>query len=137
MLCGGILIALAAIIGCGSGDRPALGQVEGVVRLNGQPLTAGKVRFLPASGRGAIGTIQSDGAFTLGTYGEDDGALIGLHQVAIIAYQPGKVGRPDPSVRGSTLKPLVPERYLATGTSGLTFEVKAGDNHPEFNLTSP
>jgi hypothetical protein len=34
------------------------------------------------------------------------------------------------------VKPLVPKRYMAAGSSKLTFEVKAGDNHAEFDLTS-
>ncbi len=139
-LCARLLVGSLAVLGVSAGcsAKPTnLGQVEGIVRLNGKPLTAGKVRFLPESGRGAIGTIQPDGTFTLGTFADADGALVGHHQVAIIAYEPGKVGRPDPAVRGSTLKPLVPERYLATGTSNLTFDVQAGPNHAEFDLTSP
>ncbi len=122
--------------GCGGADSK-LGRVDGVVRLNGKPISAGTVEFLPAAGRAAHGKIQSDGTFTLGTYGDADGALLGMHKVAVVAYHPGKVGRPDPAVRSTSLKPLVPERYLAAGTSNLTFEVKPGDNHAELDLTTP
>jgi hypothetical protein len=31
---------------------------------------------------------------------------------------------------------MVPERYMAVGTSRLTFDVKPGDNQAEFDLES-
>jgi hypothetical protein len=127
-------LASAAATGCSPSDAN-LAPVEGVVRLDGQPLTSGKVLFQPTAGRGAMGLIQSDGTFTLGTYRDADGALIGEHKVAIVAYE-GDGGRPDPTAGRKPLKPLVPEHYLAPGTSNLTFEVKSGDNRPEFDLKS-
>ena len=113
-----------------------MASVEGIVRLDGKPLTSGTVRFIPAAGRAATGTIQSDGTFTLGTFGQSDGALIGTHQVAVIAYEAADDGRPAYEVRTTTSKPLVPQRYMAVGTSGLTFEVKPGENQADFNLKS-
>ncbi len=127
---------LTCAAGCG-GDDSKFGDVEGIVKLDGQPVPAGKVFFQPAAGRGATGAIQPDGTFTLETEGESSGALIGEHRVAVVAFQSGKGGRPDPTAPRTPMKALVPERYLAAGTSGLTFEVKPGDNHAELNLTSP
>lgn len=131
------LALVAGLTGCGSDSK--LGSVDGVVRLDGKPLPTGTVRFLPSAGRAAAGEIQSDGTFTLGTFAKKDGALIGMHRVTIVAIQSdpnapkntGLVITPNPNI-----KPLVPKRYMAPGTSKLTFEVKAGDNHAEFNLTS-
>ena len=126
-----------AVAGCGSDAE--LGSVHGVVRLDGKPVATGTVRFLPTAGRAASGKIESDGSFVLGTYGKSDGALIGMHQVAIIAYEtPASTGgRPDTTKASpGTTKPLVPMRYMAPGTSGLTFEVKPGQNYAEFDLTS-
>ena len=127
---------LACLAGCGSDSK--LGSVDGVVRLDGKPLTTGTVRFVPAGGRAASGEIQSDGTFTLGTYGESDGALIGKHQVVIIAVQTdpdapkeGRMMKANPKV-----KPLVPNRYMAPGTSGLTADVKPGHNKFDFDLKS-
>lgn len=128
--------AAAGAIGCSQSDAK-LGQVTGTVRVGGQPLTTGKVLFQPAAGRGAMGVIQSDGSFTLGTYGDADGALIGEHKVAVVAFEPAKLGRPEPGQPLKQAKPLVAEKYLAHGTSDLTFEVKPGENSPEFNLESP
>jgi hypothetical protein len=124
-----------ALAGCGSDSE--LGSVHGVVRLDGKPLATGTVRFIPASGRAATGTIQSDGTFTLGTYGESDGALIGKHQVAILAFEVHPVPRTEGGRPPATpTTPLVPRRYMAPGTSRLTFDVKRGDNPADFDLTS-
>lgn len=130
-----IAAALAMCGGCS--DGPRLGSVEGIVTLDGRPVTNGKVLFQPAAGRGAEGIIQSDGSFAMATDGEGAGAHLGLHKVAIVAYEQGSSGRPEPGGPRTTLKPLVPERYLAPGTSGLTYEVKPGENRAEFALTSP
>lgn len=114
-----------------------MASVHGIVRLDGEPLSEGTVRFVPDAGRGAQGKIGADGAFTLGTHTESDGASLGKHRVAIISYKVNKIERPGggrPIVTGST--PLVPRRYMAAGTSDLTFEVKSGKNEAVFELTS-
>jgi hypothetical protein len=137
--CGLILALLFLSAGCGQDAK--LGRVHGVVRIDGKPLATGTVRFVPDAGRAASGQIQSDGTYSLGTYGKADGALIGTHRVAIIAYQKAEVAesntRPaDVTAVNPNVKPLVPARYMAVGTSGLTFEVKPGDNPKDFDLTS-
>jgi hypothetical protein len=83
--------------------------------------------------------IQSAGTFTLGSFGESDGALIGIHQVAMIVYEPSRTvsdGRPDFTVASPEITPPVPLKYMAPGTSGLTFEVRPGRNQAEFALKS-
>jgi hypothetical protein len=128
---------MVVLAGCGESDSKT-GYVHGIVRLDGKPLTTGTVRFVPASGRAATGKIQSDGTFTLGTYKESDGALLGTHKVAIIAFELGPVpvrtegGRPPTT----PTKPLVPKHYMSPGKSGLTREVKPGNNAIEIDLTS-
>jgi hypothetical protein len=128
------LALLASAAGCQHDNSVA--RVDGVVRLDGKPLTSGAVRFVPEAGRAATGVIQSDGTFTLGTHGKSDGAAIGMHKVAIIAYDAAGDGRPAYEVRKPTSKSLVPERYAAVGTSKLTFEVKPGHNQAEFELST-
>jgi hypothetical protein len=107
------------------------------VTINGNPLPKGKVLFQPSAGRGASGAIQPDGTFVMETVDGADGVALGQHSVAIVAFEGGSTGRPDPAAPRAPAKALVPERYLAAGTSGLTFEVKPGDNHAKFELTSP
>jgi hypothetical protein len=129
-----LLLSLGTLAGCA--DDSNIARVDGIVRVDGKPLSSGTVRFVPAAGRAATGKIQSDGTFSLGTFGESDGALVGTHQVAVIAYDAADDARPAYEVRSATSKALVPERYMAVGTSGLSFEVKPGKNQADFDLTS-
>jgi hypothetical protein len=55
-----------------------------VVR-GGAAAVSGKVLLLPVGGgKQAIGAIQPDGAFRLGTFDEDDGALVGRHHAVLV-----------------------------------------------------
>jgi hypothetical protein len=116
-----------ACVGCGQDAH--LGQVAGTVRLDGKPLSSGTVQFVPDAGRLAQGAIQADGTYAL------DGAQIGAHRVAIVAYEAGGDSRPAYESRAAN-KPLVPQKYMAVGTSELTFDVKPGDNQADFELKS-
>ena len=67
------------------------------------------------------------------TFRNNDGALIGMHKVGVVAYE-----HRTKTPRADNGKLLVPKRYTNPETSGLTIEVKSGsDNSPELNLTSP
>jgi hypothetical protein len=127
-------VLLVSSIGCSQDEK--LGIVHGTVQLDGKPLKNGTVRFVPAAGRAATGKIGSDGTYTLGTFGESDGAVIGAHKVAVVAYEAGTDARPPYETPNEKSKTLVPQRYMAVGTSGLTFEVKPGENQADFNLSS-
>lgn len=142
-----ILLALLLLHGCGSG-LPERGKVTGKVTFTGKPVPEGTVTFYPQTGRSASGRIQPDGTYTLTTFDEGDGAIVGSHEVTIEAVRfPGgpqpksleeemamaKSGkRPDPAA----MKPqwLVPEKYSVRGQSGLTREVKSGSNTIDFAL---
>jgi hypothetical protein len=126
-------ILMIVFVGCG--QDADLGQVHGTVRLDGKPLTSGTVQFVPDAGRPAKGEVQSDGTYTLGTLGSADGAQVGAHRVAIIAYEASGDSRPAYQARAAN-KPLVPQKYMAVGTSELTFDVKPGDNQADFELKS-
>jgi len=53
-----LLVPLA--VGCGKGK----GKVSGTVTLDGQPLPAGTINFLPSKGTGAGGSIE-DGKYSI------------------------------------------------------------------------
>ena len=83
--------AMVVVVGCG-GDESGLGRrykVTGKVTYNGAPVPHGTVNFLPTKppppeGRAATGEIK-DGFYSLSTTGNDDGALPGDYNIAIVA----------------------------------------------------
>jgi hypothetical protein len=117
------LAAVALLLGCGSSDK---GKVSGTVKYEGQPVTGGSISFAPvldpaksSAGRVATGAVRSDGGFTLSTDADEDGALIGRHEVI---YSPPAVGgeSADPAVAKSPYDGLVPREPQV--------EVKGGEN---------
>ena len=103
--------------GCGGG----YGQVEGKVLFKDRPLAGAVILFVPQRGPAAGSAVGEDGSYRLLTRRPGDGAVIGPCKVAIVS--------PDP------LKPLpIPKKYLDAETSGLTAEVKEGQNIINFEI---
>src|SRR5262245_12374499 len=89
--------APTAALGCGQGKTV---KVEGVVTLDGKPLPAATVTFVPdGNGRAASGRTDQDGIFRLTTFRTDDGAVPGEYKVTVVVDKPTEerfVGRnPD------------------------------------------
>jgi hypothetical protein len=128
------------LAGCGSGGpRPAA--VSGTVTYKGKPVVNASVSFSPAEGNGraATGLTDDSGNFKLGTFAATDGALPGKYQVGVIARGPERAPKPGEANTGMPGEmmpgdPLIPTKYFAPDTSGLTFEVKRGSNHAELEL---
>jgi hypothetical protein len=139
--------------GCGSRkDRPVLARVSGTVTYNGKPLPKATVVFYPEQQgiRSAMGATDEQGGFTLWTYDPGDGAPVGKHKVTVTLRGPPEKAELHPSVKGkgfgeayydqvaATGKPLIPEKYFTTQTSGLIADVQAGrQNTFDFALTGP
>lgn len=141
LLPSGLILLVLAAAGCGGvSDAPVLAKVTGVVMLDGKPLTKGSVQFTPdssqgTSGRMALGDIGPDGEFTLTTSTPGDGAQVGFHKVSVVCVDapPFDPKNPVPT----TVKWLIPEKYGVEQTSGLTAEVKEGEeNIIQFDLQS-
>ncbi|QDT66518.1 carboxypeptidase regulatory-like domain-containing protein [Calycomorphotria hydatis] len=118
--------------GCGSGtDFPPTAKVIGVLTFQGSPVVNANVMFIPASGRPASGTTDSEGKFKLSTFVEHDGALVGTHRVTV-----GKVAPYDPEKPYEERPSLLPERYASVATTPLTFDVPIeGLNRLTIDLT--
>ena len=126
------LCLLAVSLGCSSGGEFPTAPVKGKVTYKGKEVPNGTVMFVPDKGPAATGEIGKDGTYTLATYGKDDGAVMGRHKVTITALE--AMGDQLPEARSPTPGSILPDKYLNQDTSGLTFEVKSGDNVANFEI---
>jgi hypothetical protein len=134
-----------ALVGCGGGtNEPPRGPVKGRVTLGGKPVANATVTFeSAAAGVAQTAPTDDDGRYEFTAYNAQ-GLPAGSYKVGVTAgrfMQPGEeVPRFDPSVKPGTPLPkgpstLPPAKYAKPATSGLTAEVKAGENPPfDFEL---
>lgn len=70
--------------GCGGSDRPGLAPASGIVRLNGEPVKGASVTFIPVKGgRPGAGTTDATGRYTIKTYEDATGGIVGEHKVSV------------------------------------------------------
>lgn len=126
-----LVLTLTLLVGggCSNSGLPPLGEVHGVVTLNGAPYPNAQVVFIPAEGRPSEGVTDSTGRFELTYLPQVKGAQLGDHTVMITTrYQaPENPGSEPPFV-----EPL-PPKY--NNQSTLTATVSAGVNQFDFALT--
>jgi hypothetical protein len=136
-----LLIATTGLaIGCGTNSKTA--PVRGRVTYKGKPVANANVSFSPTESTGraaATGITDSSGHFTLQTAATNDGAQPGKYQVSIIARGADRPPKPGESLSGMPGEmipgdPIIPTKYFAPDTSGLTFEVKRGNNTANFEF---
>lgn len=111
------------LCGCGgvARDVPKLGQVTGVVKLDGQPLANAMVQFVPEHSRMSGGKTDDQGKYELNFNERLKGAAIGKHKVRITV--------------GTPMEPQkIPPKYNVQ--TELTAEVKEGNNEINFDLKS-
>lgn len=121
MISRALLCLAVAMSGCG-GSESNFAEVRGKVLIDGKPLATGRVTTMPDHGRGAQGTINGEGDFTLSSGDLGAGAVPGTHHVAVVAIE-----EPTTFTLGVPSKSLVPPKYANPETSGLTIDVKAGE----------
>ncbi|QDU91329.1 hypothetical protein Pla175_47500 [Pirellulimonas nuda] len=86
---------LATLVGCGGGPDYPIAPVHGVVSIDGKPLEGGRLMFAPVAAPGALKSgkpgfadIDADGSYAVGTYADQDGAVVGEHWVSLINLDP-------------------------------------------------
>jgi len=126
---GRALAALACLLGCGEGKTaPVNGRVKLKDGSDVSVLAGYSLTFEAEGGKtSAVGEVARDGAFMLSTFGANDGAVPGKYRVAI--NQPNN---PDPDKPPTKSK--LPAKYANLDSSGLTAEVKPGQNNIELEL---
>jgi hypothetical protein len=105
-------------------------QVAGIVRIDGQPLKSGTVRFVPEIGRPASSAIMTDGSFELASESIDKlsqaGVPAGNYRVQVSASK---------IVDDKTIRWHVPQRYADFRTSGLDVTIDKSTNDLVIDLT--
>jgi hypothetical protein len=128
------MAALGTLTGCGGGKTAS---VSGQVTYQGKPVTGGSLSFSPIPqsgerepGKPGTATVGPDGNYEVGTYDEDDGAVIGKHQVSysapVLPFPEGKDPQPGEMPPQSGFEGLVPRVE--------TVEVKPGQNTIDIEL---
>jgi hypothetical protein len=142
----GILAASVAlwICGCGGGGGlPAgeTGTVGGKVTFNGQPVPAGcVVSFLGPKGITGSGATDAGGAYKI-SMRDGDKVLAGSYKVAVSPPQAAPLSDEEAmklSMEGKPTAPEVkevPDKYRSPETSPLSFDVKAGANTFDIDMT--
>lgn len=130
------LMLIISLVGCGDGKIP-LGKVSGVVTVNGKPLRKGQIEFF-TDARPAYGTVENGEIVSVITYKTGDGVPLGIHQVAIRPKIDEAAAMSPPKNGVSPFKAdlSVPTKYQNAETSGLTAEIKRGENKLTFELNS-
>jgi len=151
--CTALALAMLAA-GCRPPDPLGFTPVEGRVTLDGKPVEFGEIRFMPDAGKGNSGpmsasALSKDGQFRLRGPGVRVGAIPGPHLAYLVSPDPtvaagamilidGKLIEADRESREPEPMGVIPSRFLAPETSGMTAEVMPGTvNVFRFDLVSP
>lgn len=121
-----VVCAIIGIAGCGSGDRPKLVPVVGIVTMDSKPLTAGSINLYPDSSNAYTkdkpsSLLQLDGSFSIKTYPFGDGVPPGKYKATLAPELATRIKRPKYSKPDETPWSLeVPD----SGLTDLKLEVK-------------
>lgn len=143
-----VLIAVTAVVlsglcvGCGepapTGDVVETVEAEGTLTHQGKPLAYHQVTVMPNNDRPAVGITDESGRFVLGTNEEGDGAVAGVHPVAVNYVGPPSTNPEEGIMEFSEPPPPeveIDKKYANPETSGLTVEIKEdGENQLEIDL---
>jgi hypothetical protein len=115
-----LTLIVVALTGCSKSTDPTA-VVSGKVTLGGAPVTAGTVLFMTDDGQAATAELNADGAYVVN-------CRPGKFKVSVTPPPP-----PDPLAApatqpASTAAQAIPARYRDLRRSGLTIEVKEGEN---------
>ncbi|MCA9005385.1 MAG: hypothetical protein KDA70_08920 [Planctomycetaceae bacterium] len=125
-----LIIALFITLpGCGSSIKEyPTANVTGKVTCNGEPVKNARVYFSPIAksggteaGKSGWGSTGEDGTFTISTYGTDDGAVVGSHNIMVDSPNPQHVPDFTCKCRTDGNKPVKQVEVTADGENN--FEI--------------
>lgn len=122
------LITSIGLCSAGCGSAEGLGQVTGVVKLDGKPLAEASVEFTPKNGKGmtSYGRTDSNGNYYMMASRTAKGAAVGSNKVKISTY--------EVIDNSHSIPEKVPTKY--NSASELEADVKSGSNTFDFDLST-
>jgi len=138
------LFVVFGLVGCGGGGGK--GTVSGKVTYKGTPLKGGRVAFLTSNKQNAVAEIGEDGSYTAINVAPGPAKIsvstsyLKENPLGRVRNQPPK-GQQAPegyqmSSGGTDVKRYVkiPDQYESADTSGLTYDVKSGNQTHDIDL---
>jgi hypothetical protein len=117
-----LIFAGALSSGCQKHQAYDRVSVSGRVLVDGAPLKAGYIRFIPfAGGRPAVANVDGDGRFDFGK----EGVVVGRNRVEVVASE---------QVGATGYRWHAPAKYASYTTSGLEQEIAQPTSDLTFNL---
>ncbi len=117
----GVAALLVLGVGGGCSKGKTMGKVSGQVTYKENPITEGQVHFISKSGQGAAVDIDGSGNYSVSLEA-------GSYSVYVAPHPPGQTGPPGEGKAPKQPASVIPQRYRDPDKSGLTIEVKEGDN---------
>jgi len=127
------LLFLSGCQGTSDTDRGPTGTLSGKVAYKGEALKEGTVQLNnPEKGSGGEVTINEDGTFE---FTSAAGLVTGTYQVSVVPPMVEKSFGPDtPASEVPKEMPNIPEKYRYPDSSGLSVEIKEGENTLEIEM---
>src|SRR5262245_1048609 len=123
------IVTALVVFGCSQPSGPALGRVNGVVTLDGQPVQNAGLEFIADAGGVAYGKTDANGRYYMSFGNSHTGALVGKNLVRITSGDRVVVG--DKKFES---KEVFPKKYNVN--SDQVVEVAKGNNTINFACVS-
>jgi S1-C subfamily serine protease len=128
-------VMAAACLSAGCGATPA--SVDGTVAVDGKPLTAGQVSFVPTTGNAVSAEIGPDGSYHVDGLPPGDVIVLVAGPPPPVTGNEGlrsKLSTAGPPAAAAPAGPEVPKRYQSVATSDLTRTLQPGPNDYPIDL---
>lgn len=138
-----LFATLALVSGCGGGDgRKETAKVVGTLEFDGKPVKGGSLTFSPTSesgsgntGKPGVAKVGEDGTFSVSTYSDGDGAVVGKHTVSYTAPTPEPTA--DTQGAGGGHEASKPSEYAGLVPKEPEVTVLESGNTLEIELVKP
>lgn len=132
------------LLGCSGGiDQFATAKVTGKVLCDGKPVPFVRLTFAPIGekknqvnvGKAGVADADEDGMFTVSTYGENDGAVVGKHNVVVAPPHPEKIPEFFCDCETNGAKPVIEVTVKADGENSFTIDLPPKKSKSKSNFS--